>query len=104
MDLFLFLKKQLMFNTDFLQKEKEDDRRGYSSKQADKLFFGLQIYIYIYITSGDLTDPYLIHRAIIVWYKFGLPFVMFFVLGTSRWTMPLMPVLVMSSLTPHYNK
>ena len=46
MDLFLFLKKQLMFNTDFLQKEKEDDRRGYSSKQADKLFFGLQIYIY----------------------------------------------------------
>ena len=92
MDLFLFLKKQLMFNTDFLQKEKEDDRRGYSSKQADKLFF------------GDLTDPYLIHRAIIVRYKFGLPFVMFFVLGTSRWTMPLMPVLVMSSLTPHYNK
>ena len=101
-----------MFNTYFLQKKKEDDRRGYSSKQADKLFFGLYIYIYIYththththLTSGDLTDPYLIHRAIIVRYKFGLPFVMFFVLGTSRWTMPLMPVLVMSSLTPHYNK
>ena len=93
-----------MFNTYFLQKKKEDDRRGYSSKQADKLFFGLYIYIYIYITSGDLTDPYLIHRAIIVRYKFGLPFVMFFVLGTSGWTMPLMPVLVMSSLTPHYNK
>ena len=100
MDLFLFLKKQLMFNTDFLQKEKEDDRRGYSSKQADIFFWTSDIYI----TSGDLTDPYLIHRAIIVWYKFGLPFVMFFVLGTSGWTMPLMPVLVMSSLTPHYNK
>jgi len=89
-----------MFNTYFLQKKKEDDKRGYSSKQADIFFCTSDIYI----TSGDLTDPYLIHRAIIVWYKFGLPIVMFFVLGTSICNMTLIPVLVMSSLTPHYNK
>jgi len=68
MDLFLFLKKQLMFNTDFLQKEKEDDRRGYSSKQADKLFFGLYIYIYIYTHTHTHTH---IHIYIYIYIILG---------------------------------
>jgi hypothetical protein len=56
------------------------------------------------IASGNVTAGYRIDGAIIVWYKFWLPFIMVFVLGMPRGTMTLMPVLVMSSLTPHYNK
>lgn len=58
--------------------------------------FGLEIY-----TRKIVSLAYLIDGAIIVWYKFWLPFVMVFVLGSS---MALMPVLVVIFVAPHYNK